>query len=210
VTAAFAIFATAARAGAPEVDERPSDPWRSFLEATLDDAIARHLPGRVETAQQRRRFPLEGFDPYPYGVDIDRVHDGTHAGVETKVSDVLDSLFDIVKLATALARGHFDEGYCAVAATAKQWTGGGAFSAMTNAAVGEWREWPLRELLTRPAANKAVLVATGPRPHDVPARIETMAVEPIAMPTAPTHALRVLAVRPATGAPWLSLPRRAA
>jgi hypothetical protein len=37
-----------------------------------------------------------------------------------------------------------------------------------------------------------------------------MAVEQIAMPKAPTHALRVLAVRPATGAPWLSLPRRAA
>jgi hypothetical protein len=37
-----------------------------------------------------------------------------------------------------------------------------------------------------------------------------MAVEPIAMPKAPTHTLRVPAVRPATDAPWLSLPRRAA
>jgi hypothetical protein len=95
VTAAFAIFATAVRAGAPEVEERPSDPRRSFLEATLDAAIARYLPGRAQTAQQRRRFPLQGFDPYPYGVDIDWVHDDTHAGVETKVSDVLDSLFDM-------------------------------------------------------------------------------------------------------------------
>ena len=206
VTPAFAALVAAARAGAAEIKERPAD--RSFLESTLEDALVRHLPGTTSTGQSRTRFALEGFEPHPYGVDIDWTHAGMHAGVETKVSDTLDSLFDVVKLTTAIARGHFEEGYCAVAATASQWARGVAFSAMTEASPGAWREAAVQELLAHPAARKAVLVATGPRPHTVPAQIETMTVEPIAMPGAPTHTLRLLAVRPAARSTWLDLPRR--
>ncbi len=57
---------------------------------------------------------------------------------------------------------------------------------------------------TAPSASSssraAVLVAKGPRLHTVPAHVETMALSPIAMPKAPTHDMRVLAVRPATDA----------
>jgi len=110
VTQAFATFAAAAHTAAVEVDERPNDRLRSFLEATLEGAIARHLPGRSELAQQRRGWAVNGFDPHPFGVDIDWRHGNVHAGVEVKVTDVLDSLFDVVKLATALSHGLLDEG----------------------------------------------------------------------------------------------------
>jgi len=35
-----------------------------------------------------------------------------------------------------------------------------------------------------------------------------MTVAPIALPKAPTHTLRLIAVRPAAGPEWLDLPRR--
>src|SRR4051812_20329882 len=82
IVTSFEALTTAARAGATEVAERPGDPYRSFRESTLEAAIARHLPGRTETAQQRRRYTLPGFAPYPYGVDIEWRHGGTHAGIE--------------------------------------------------------------------------------------------------------------------------------
>lgn len=58
---------------------------------------------------------------------------------------------------------------------------------MTEAPPGEWRSCAVDQLLVEDAARHAVLVATGPRPFEVPARIETMSAEPIAMPKAPTH-----------------------
>jgi hypothetical protein len=210
MTDAFAVFGAAAHAGAQEIEERPGDRYRSFLESTLEDALVQHLPPTAETDQSRRRLALEGFEPRPNGVDIDWQHASTRAGVETKVSDVLDSLFDVVKLATAIAHGHFDQGYCAIAADADHWARGGVVSQMCRAPAGEWCEHAVDELLVEPAARKAVLVTKGPRPHTVPGRIETMAVEPIAMPKAPTHKLRLLAVRPVTSTAWLELPRRSA
>lgn len=208
MTDAFALFVAAAHAGAPEIEERPNDPLRSFLESTLEDALVRHLPGQTTTSQSKRRVPLEGYEPYPYGVDLDWENAGTRAAVETKVSDAVDSLFDVIKLATAIAHGDFAEGYCAVAADAKHWAAGGVFTEMTVGSIGECRGWSVEELLKGSAARKAVLVKTGPRPQTVPARIETIAVEPIAMPKAPTHKLRLVAVRPAAGAGWLQLPPR--
>lgn len=207
-TEAFALIVAAAQAGAPEISERPGDRHRSFLESTLEDALVRHLPGQTKTRQSKRRVPLEGFEPYPYGVDLVWKNAGTPVAVETKVSDAIDSLFDVVKLATAIAHGQFAEGYCAVAADARHWSDGGAFAEMAAGPIGEWRAWSVEKLLAAPAARRAVLVKTGPRPHTVPARIETMAAEPIAMPRAPTHTLRVLAVRPAVGTGWLQLPPR--
>ncbi len=208
MTEAFAGFVAAAQAAAPEIEERPGDRLRSFLEATLEGAIARHLPGRTELGQQRRRWPVQGFEPYPLGVDIDWRHDGVHAGIEVKVSDAIDSLFDVVKLATALARAQLAEGCCAVAADDAHWARGGPFTEMCDSPVGTWERWSVEQLLAAPAARKAVLVATAPRPRTVPAHVETMAAEPIAMPNAPTHTLRLLAVRPAAEAGGLDLPGR--
>jgi hypothetical protein len=206
MTEAFRTFLSAARAGAAEVEGRASD--QSFLEAALEREIADRLPGSALTTQGRRRFALQGFEPHPYGVDIDWRHGDVRAVAEVKVTDVIDSLFDVVKLATVMARGESDEAYCATAATASEWSRGGPFREMTEATPGEWRAWHLDGLLVEAAAREAVLVATGPRPVEVPAQIETMATEPIAMPKAPTHTLHLLAVRPLTGTSWLQLPRR--
>lgn len=49
------------------------------------------MPGQIELAQQRRRWSVDGFEPYPYGVDIDWLHDGLRAGVEVKVSDATET-----------------------------------------------------------------------------------------------------------------------
>lgn len=208
MTDAFAVFVAAARAAALEVQERPGDTRRSFLEATLEVAIARHLPGQTELAQQRQRWAVPGFEPHPYGVDIDWLHEGVHAGVEVKVCDAIDSLFDVVKLATAMAHGLLDAGFCAVAADAPHWARGGAFTTLATAPAGRWSRWPVQQLLAGPSEQQAVLVAAGPRPQTVPAEIETMAADPVAMPLAETHTLRLLAVRPASGTAPVELPRR--
>jgi hypothetical protein len=206
VSATFEALGAAARAGAVEVGERPNDSSRSFLEATLEDAIARHLPGRTELAQQRRRFEVPGFEPFPHGVDIDWRCDKVHAGIEAKVWDVQHSLFDVVKLAAAIFHGLLDEGFCAVAARERDWASGGAFSAMSAAPYRAWRSWDVQRLVADTAGAKAVLVASGPRPFEAPGCIETMASEPIAMPDAPLHTLRLVAVRPAADAELVRLP----
>src|SRR4051812_7741742 len=133
VSTPFETLIVAAQAGAPQVAERPNDPYRSFREAALESAIAEQLPGQVQLTQQRRRFEIPGFDPYPYGVDIDWRDDGVHAGIEAKIWDVGDSLFDVVKLTTAIFHRRLDEGFCAVAALASHWAAGNAFCAMTAA-----------------------------------------------------------------------------
>ena len=65
-----------------------------------------------------------------------------------------------------------------------------------------------RKLLASPRDRNVVLVAKGPRPHTVPAHVETMGVPPIALPSAPTHTLRVLAAGAVGDVTWLGLPRR--
>ena len=51
--------------------------------------------------------------------------DGIRVGVEVKVTDVLDALFDVVKLVTAVFHGRLDAGVCVVAATGNGWGRGG-------------------------------------------------------------------------------------
>lgn len=188
-------LAKAAERGAPEIAARPSD--GSFLESTLESAIAGHLPGVVSTSQQRRRFPVPGFHPAPYGADIEWMLDGTRNGIEVKVSDVVDSLFDVLKLATAVAHGIFTLGFCAVAATEGRWSRGDPVTAMFEAERGVLCDWPVAELLSG-AGRDAVMVASGPRPNLVPARVGTMAGPRIVLPRAKTHVLRLLAVAATT------------
>lgn len=202
----LAMLTAAAQQGATDVQARASD--GSFLESTLEAAIADGLPGQTSRAQQRRRFPLAGYAPPPYGVDIEWTLDAdVKVGIETKVADVPDSLFDVVKLATAVAHGHFAVGFCAVAATMPQWLRGGPVTAIVDAPNGAWSEWHIEELLVGPAKD-AVLVAKGPRPRTVPARLRTMAAAPIMMPSAKTHILNIFGVT-ATAAELVALPDRA-
>jgi hypothetical protein len=208
VTSTFEKLICAARAGASKVPERPNDPYRSFLEATLEAAIVRDLPGVAEIAQQRRRFEIPGFDPRPYGVDIDWRCDSVHAGIEIKVWDVQDSLFDVIKLASAIFHQRLDEGFCAVAGRARDWSAGNPVCVMTAAPAGAWQAWDVEQLLAAPAVRNAVLVAAGPRPSKVPGQIETMTTQPIAMPQASLHTLRLLAVRPAAGTDLIALHGR--
>lgn len=197
---------TAVRQAAAEVPERTDKP--GFLESTLEAAIVRRLPSVASIVQGRRRFALPGYEPSPLGVDIDWAYEGHRLGIEVKVWDVLDSLFDIVKLATAIATTDFTAGFCVIAALSSHWENASPVREMTEAVDGQWHEHGVEDLLSRPRARGAVLVVTGPRPRQVPARLQTKAFAPVDMPKAPGHTVRVLAVRPTAGASVLTLPDR--
>ncbi len=192
----------AAAIAATKVHARPRD--GSFLEATLETALVACLPGEARTDQQRRRFDLSGYEPFPFGVDIDwSPRNGVSVGLEVKVTDVLDALFDAVKLATAVAQSRLVIGICAIAATETQWSRGGPVTAMA-ADAGAWKPWTTQELLAGPA-KAAVLVERGPRPVHVPGQFETLGLGEIPMPHAATHTLGLIGVRAAVGAPCVTL-----
>lgn len=97
---------------------RPQD--GSFLERTLRDALASVLPGAARTEQ---RLHLRGWKATLGGVDVVFDTDGSSlpVGIETKVWDIGDALFDVLKLAAGTQQHCLSSGYCVVAATAKQW-----------------------------------------------------------------------------------------
>ncbi len=103
----------------------------SFLEKTLRDALAGQLP-RAST-----EHPLN-LDQALWpgrlgGVDVLYVpDDGTHVGVETKVWDVPESLYDIFKLAAATQSGRLAMGFCVIAGRSRDWRAATAISQMSD------------------------------------------------------------------------------
>lgn len=71
----------------------------SFLERTLRDALASVLPGAGRIEQPLR---LSGWKATLGGVDVmfDPYGSSLPVGIETKVWDVSDALFDVLKLAS--------------------------------------------------------------------------------------------------------------
>lgn len=119
------------------------------------------------------------------------------------MTDVLDGLFDVVKLATAVAQDRFVLGICAVAATRSQWSRGGPMTTLATD-VEPWRLRTAEELLVGPA-RRAVVVDRGPRPVTVPSTFETFGLGDIPMPHAATHTLRLVGVRAWPNTPLVTL-----
>jgi hypothetical protein len=107
---------------------RPAD--GSFLEKTLRDGLAAQLP-RAATEQPLNLDRRVWADRLG-GVDVLYIDEKTRIGVETKVWDVADSLYDIFKLAAGTQRETIAIGYCVIAGRARDWRAPSAIREMSK------------------------------------------------------------------------------
>jgi hypothetical protein len=187
------IRAAVSRA-ADEVSGREKD--GSFLERTLRDALARHLPSVVGL---EHALGLTTFSPSLGGVDIvcDPGARGGYVGIETKVWDVEDALFDLFKLAAGTQHGKLRTGYSVIAARPRDWGRPSVVSAMAvnSHPACSSTTWSTAALLTVEAKGWArIWKRASARPHRLPARITTLSTTPVDMPRAPGHELRIISV----------------
>ena len=188
-------------AAAGVVAARPKD--GSFLERTLRDALAACLPrAGIEQQLNLNRSVWAGRLG---GVDVLYEDAGARIGVETKVWDVSDSLYDIFKLAAGTQAGTIAVGFCVIAGRGRDWRAPSAICKMSTRSPGNRSEWDAAELLRQHATEWAgIWRRTAIRPTQIPARVWTLADEPVPMPKAPDHQIRIIGVQ-AVGATTLPL-----
>jgi hypothetical protein len=165
----------------------------SFLERTLRDALARCLPGVTRTEQ---RIALTDWTGRLGGVDVVyRQHARTAwVGIETKVWDVEDSLFDLFKLAAGIQHGDLAGGCSVIAGRPRDWRGSGPVCAMARGAQADWQT---AKVLAEEETRWAGIWARCPaRPLALPAQFTTVAADPVAMPRVPGHEIRIIGIRP--------------
>jgi hypothetical protein len=94
--------------------------------------LARRLPGNVEV---ECRLGLPTWPATLGGVDIvfDPQRNGRRVGIETKVWDVEDALFDLLKLASAVQYSALTMGYLVIAARPRDWARSSVVSTMSAA-----------------------------------------------------------------------------
>jgi hypothetical protein len=195
-----ALHAAAVRAAA-NVVARPKD--GSFLEKTLRDGLAAQLQGA--TTEQPLNLDRDVWAGRLGGVDVLYTDQGMRIGVETKVWDVNDSLYDVFKLAAGTQRGTIAIGYCVIAGRTRDWRAPSAIHEMSQTLAGTAVEWATEDVLRDHAAEWARIYArTAIRPTEIPTRLRTLASEPIPMPQVPDHQIRIIGVQ-AIGADCLGL-----
>jgi hypothetical protein len=182
---------TAVVAAATLVVAREKD--GSFLEKTLRDALAAQLP----RARTEVRLNLARWTGRLGGVDVVYVNnDGRRVGVETKVWDVADSLFDIFKLAVAAQRGALATGVAVIAGRTRDWDAPSAIRDMSTAAPSTRATWATTELLRSDARSwTRIWSRSSARPQALPTHLETLTVEPVPMVRAPGHEIRIIGVQ---------------
>jgi hypothetical protein len=181
-------------AAAPDVLGRDKD--GSFLEKTLRNALVEHLPGEVEV---ELRLGLATWSAGLGGVDV--VYDlgghGGPVGIETKVWDVEDALFDLLKLAAGTQRGGLRMGYSVIAARPRDWQRSSVVALMSSRPHAAYvsTTWSTAELLTAEAKEwRRIWHRSSARPNALPASIATFATAPVAMPRASGHEIRIIGV----------------
>jgi hypothetical protein len=189
----FTTLRTATMRSAGDIIARETD--GSFLEKTLRDALAAQLP-RAGTEHplslDRALWPgrLGGVDIL-YVTD-----DDTRVGVETKVWDVADSLYDIFKLAAGTQSGKLTVGLCAVAGRGRDWRVASAVRDMSATTAGACIEWDIATVLRDHQRDwERIWTRTAIRPVEIPKRIRTLAGEPVTMPRVPDHEIRLIGVQ---------------
>jgi hypothetical protein len=189
-----ALRAVAVRA-ADDIVARSSD--GSFLERVLRDALA----SRLENGRTEQSLGLDGglWPGRLGGVDVLYVErDGSRVGVETKVWDVADSLYDLIKLAAGTQRGTIVSGFCVVAGRTRDWRSISAIRALSVAPHGAAIRRDVAAMLRDHRSEWArIWSRAGIRPTAVPAHILTTACEPIPMPRVPDHEVRLIGVQAA-------------
>ena len=184
--------ARATVAAAAGIVARPTD--GSFLEKTLRDALAAQLP-RAAT-EQPLNLDRGIWAGRLGGVDVLYTDEKTRIGVETKVWDVADSLYDIFKLAAGTQRGTIAIGYCVIAGRTRDWRAPSAIRDMSETPAGVTVEWTTADVLRDHAQEWArIWKRTAIRPTEIPARMRTLAGEPIPMPQVPDHQIRIIGVQ---------------
>jgi hypothetical protein len=141
----------------------------SFLERALRDALASLLPG----ARIEQRLTLAAWTGRLGGVDVVYRPSAAHprVGIETKVWDVADSLFDVLKLAAATQNGDLGAGYAVVAGRASDWQSPSAIRDMSTAAADTVRAWETSGLLRAEAPRwSRTWARSSARPVALPAR----------------------------------------
>lgn len=120
--------------------------------------------------------------------------------------DVADSLYDIFKLAAGTQRETIAIGYCVIAGRHPRLADAPARSARCpQTPIGATAEWTTADVLRDHAQEWArIWKRTAIRPTEIPARLRTLAGEPIAMPLVPDHQIRIIGVQ-AIGADCLGL-----
>ena len=195
---ALHVATVAAAAG---IVARPTD--GSFLEKTLRDGLAGQLP-RAAT-EQPLNLDRGIWAGRLGGVDVLYTDQKTRVGVETKVWDVADSLYDVFKLAAGAQRGTIAIGYCVIAGRTRDWRAPTAIREMSQTHAGTTVEWATADVLRDHAAEWArIWNRTAIRPTEIPARLRTVAGEPIPMLQVPDHQIRIIGVQ-AIGADCLGL-----
>lgn len=165
-----------------------------FLERTLQDALAERLPA----ARTGQRLTLALFGPRLGGVDIvyQPRDSSLPVGVETKVWDLADSLYDLFKLAAATQEGALGAGYAVIAARARDWQPPSAIRDMSVTPPEMLMDWDTDELLRGDSRNwSRIWGRTAVQPKALPARLRTLAAVPVAMPLVVDHEIRLIGVQ---------------
>ena len=130
-------------AAAAGIVARPAD--GSFLEKTLRDGLAAQLPRA--TTEQPLNLDRGVWAGRLGGVDLLYTDEQTRIGVETKVWDVADSLYDIFKLAAGTQRETIAIGYCVIAGRTRDWRTPSAIHEMSQTPIGATAEWTTADVL---------------------------------------------------------------
>lgn len=186
----------ATSAAAADIVARATD--GSFLERTLRDGLAAQLPG--SGTEQPLGLDRSVWAGRLGGVDVLYVDETMRIGVETKVWDVRDSLYDLLKLAAGTQRKTIAIGFCVIAGRARDWRAASAVREISRAPSGATVEWTTADLLRDHSADWArIWTRTAIRPAEVLARLRTVTGEPITMPQVPDHVIELIGLQAVGG-----------
>lgn len=187
----------AVRTAASGIAERESD--GSFLEEALRTALEAALP---QTVRREQKLGMTSWPKNLGGVDLlwHPTHTKVRVGIETKVTDVQDSLYDIFKLAGGIAEGAIDIGAVVVAGTERNWASGGLVAAMTQPLPpgAQGVLWSTRDVLQNESDTwSRTWSKSAARPIALPRSFVTQALPLVPMPLASLHEVRVVMLRAA-------------
>jgi hypothetical protein len=186
---------TAVQTAVSDIAERATD--GSFLEETLRTALQTALPPEVLREQKlgMTRWPanLGGVDLLWRTTRPPLVR----VGIETKVTDVEDSLYDLLKLVGAVSEGAIHMGALVIAGTERNWARGGVMADMTQPgpAGASGTVWATRDVLGQASeAWSKIWSKSAAKPRALPRQFITQSLPHTPMPLAPSHEVRVVKI----------------
>lgn len=166
----------------------------SFLERTLRDALVDGL----EEARPEVRLTIDSWLGRLGGVDVVYKPSSTGGplGVETKVWDVSDSLFDVLKLAAATQQHLLAAGFVVAAGRRNDWRAPSVVRVMSLGGHDAPQSWSTVDLLRREDSHwPRIWSRSSARPQAVPATFQTLTIEPVAMSRVPDHEIRIIGIQ---------------